>query len=157
MKKLAKQETFGIEKYIKSPRIGEIPDAHKNISQELILMSGYYGIKEPSIEVLKLMSLDIVNEYPHLRQGDITRAFKAAAKGDINVSLELYGKPMNAWLIHQIIGAYIQMLNKRKKKYLQERKRKELMEQKRFVAQCPEEISKKFDELIKKYDSKKRI
>ena len=155
MKKLAKQGTSGIEKYISTPKISEIIDPHIDISQELILMSGYYGIKEPSVEVLKLMSLDIVNEYPNLRQGDVTRAFKAAAKGDINVSLELYGKPMNGWLIHQILRAYIQMLNKRKKKYLQDKKRKELLNAKRSVAQCPEEISKKFDELIEKYKTNK--
>ena len=141
-----------VGEYLQEKPISEIPNVHRDIAKDLILMAEYYGIKQPSTEMAQMMSLDILDTYPHLRQKDVVRAFKLAARGKIKISLELYGKPMNGWLVNQIIQAFIQYMNKLRREHKEKLKREELLNAKRNVGQCPEEISKANDERLKAID-----
>ena len=149
--KLLKQ----IGDYLQEKPICEILEAHKSLAIQIENMSMYYGIKKPEIEITKMMALDILENYPRLRLNDLTKAFKLAAQGKIEVSLELYGKPMNGWLINQILKGYKRYMQRKKKEAQRIMSKQKLLSSDRSVAQCPEEISKKFDELIEKYKTNK--
>ena len=149
---LVKQNNW-LSKLQALPKISEYADGAKDIAVTIGFAARYYGIKEPDNDVLKILALDIVDSYPDLRKDELMEAFKLASKQKIDVSLDLYGRPMNAWLVHQIVRAYMIWRGKQAR---QLREQEKFKDDSRNIAQCPPEISKKFDELKRKYSIKEK-
>lgn len=148
MGNLIKYNRTWLEKLQATPKISEYPDGAKDIAKTIAFASDYYGIKRPTDEVLKVLAMDVVNSYPTLRKDELMEAFKLASKQKINVSLELYGRPMNAWLVHQIINAYWLFRSK------QVKNARALNGFENVREKCPEEISKSFDTMLIKAQQK---
>ena len=139
-------------KYYSSAPIAteEVKGAMKQTAIDLKLISELYGIPQPTdlacVEMVKV----IIQCYPTLRQQDIKHAFQLAAQGKLNVSLELYGKPMNLWLIHQVLTSFLKARNKEIKMLKEKQRILELEKNPRTP--MPKELRIKMEELHKKIE-----
>lgn len=136
-------------------RIAERPhkDVLFEIGNDLKVICELYGINQPRTEVLALIAQDIISEYPSLRRSEVVQAFKLAAKGRIKVSLDLYGKPLNLWLVHQILQVYYKERNKVLKEYNERKRREEWQNEPRQP--MPEDLKLKMENLHKKINEQK--
>ena len=138
-------------------RLDVNPDSKSELIKDLAIIAELYGIARPSPMILNILSEDVISAYPHLNSKEIIIAFRLASQSKIKVSLELYGKPLNAWLINQVLVSYGVYRNQQRRKNQENKLIEERRNKKRNISQCPKEISESFDQMIKNTTKKYTI
>lgn len=131
------------------------PDAEIAIITDLSIIAELYGIARPSPPILKIMAQDIISTYPFLTSKEIITAFRLASQDKIQVSLNLYGKPLNAFLINQILISYCKYRNKIRAAQIEQKMLLERKNEVRNVGQCPKDVSDAFSKMVK--DTSKKL